>query len=104
LAVRSRATRSCGDSRLRLACARRTCSVTTWAKVRAGALAGKATALSLTGSQWGVMNETGSYPGQPWRWLYTLWYQVPAAGIAGSYWSWSGLISRMPGNRAKPAS
>lgn len=31
----------------------------------------------LTGDQWGVMNETGSYPGQPWLWLYTLWYQVP---------------------------
>lgn len=31
----------------------------------------------LTGSQWGVMNETGSYPGQPWLWLYTLWYQLP---------------------------
>ena len=30
----------------------------------------------LTGEQWGVMNETGSYPGQPWLWLYTLWYQV----------------------------
>jgi hypothetical protein len=37
----------------------------------------KATAMNLTGSQWGVMNETGSYPGQPWLWLYTLWYQVP---------------------------
>jgi len=23
------------------------------------------------------MNETGSYPGQPWLWLYQLWYQVP---------------------------
>ena len=32
----------------------------------------------LTGSQWGVMNETGSYPGQPWLWLYTLWYQIPS--------------------------
>ncbi len=31
----------------------------------------------LVGTQWGVMNETGSYPGQPWLWLYTLWYQVP---------------------------
>ena len=31
----------------------------------------------LKGAQWGVMNETGSYPGQPWLWLYTLWYQVP---------------------------
>ncbi len=36
-----------------------------------------ATADHLTGAQWGVMNETGSYPGQPWLWLYTLWYQVP---------------------------
>ena len=25
----------------------------------------------------GVMNESGSYPGQPWLWLYTLWYQLP---------------------------
>ncbi len=33
--------------------------------------------MRLTGAQWGVMNETGSYPGQPWLWLYTLWYQVP---------------------------
>jgi hypothetical protein len=36
-----------------------------------------ATAMNLTGSQWGVMNETGSYPGQPWLWLYQLWYNVP---------------------------
>ncbi len=33
--------------------------------------------LHLLGTEWGVMNETGSYPGQPWLWLYTLWYQVP---------------------------
>ncbi len=37
----------------------------------------QAQAMGLTGSQWGVMNETGSYPGQPWLWLYTLWYQIP---------------------------
>jgi hypothetical protein len=37
-----------------------------------------ATAQHLSGSQWGVMNETGSYPGQPWLWLYTLWYQLPS--------------------------
>ena len=37
----------------------------------------KATAMGLSGAQWGVMNETGSYPGQPWLWLYTLWYQIP---------------------------
>jgi hypothetical protein len=24
-----------------------------------------------------VLNETGSYPGQPWLWLYQLWYQIP---------------------------
>ena len=36
-----------------------------------------AIAMHLTGSQWGVMNETGSYPGQPWLWLYQLWYQLP---------------------------
>ena len=39
--------------------------------------ANQATAMHLGGEQWGVMNETGSYPGQPWLWLYTLWYQVP---------------------------
>lgn len=31
----------------------------------------------LLGDQWGMMNETGSYPGQTWLWLYTLWYQIP---------------------------
>jgi hypothetical protein len=30
----------------------------------------------LLGEQWGLMNETGSYPGQPWLWLYAFWYQV----------------------------
>ncbi len=34
------------------------------------------TAEHLQGSQWGVMNETGSWPGQPWLWLYSMWYQV----------------------------
>ena len=23
-----------------------------------------------------MMNETGSYPGQGWLWLYTFWYQI----------------------------
>jgi hypothetical protein len=32
---------------------------------------------NLRGDQWGMMNETGSYPGQTWLWLYTLWYQIP---------------------------
>jgi quinol-cytochrome oxidoreductase complex cytochrome b subunit len=35
-----------------------------------------ATNMHLTGDQWGVMNETGSYPGQPWLWLYQMWYHV----------------------------
>ncbi|MGH3197788.1 MAG: cytochrome b N-terminal domain-containing protein [Streptosporangiaceae bacterium] len=39
--------------------------------------ANQATAMHLTGDQWGVMNETGSYPGQPWLWLYQMWYHVP---------------------------
>ena len=30
----------------------------------------------LQGPQWGMMNETGNYPGQAWLWLYTMWYQV----------------------------
>jgi hypothetical protein len=38
----------------------------------------------LTGSQWGIMNEAGSYPGQPWLWLYTLWYQVPRLSTSAS--------------------
>jgi hypothetical protein len=40
-------------------------------------LAGLASDQKLAGNQWGVMNETGSYPGQSWLWLYTFWYQVP---------------------------
>jgi len=34
------------------------------------------TAQRMQGDQWGVMNETGSWPGQPWLWLYTMWYQI----------------------------
>jgi hypothetical protein len=37
----------------------------------------QARARQLGGDQWGMMNETGNYPGQPWMWLYTFWYQVP---------------------------
>ncbi len=32
---------------------------------------------NLGGDQWGMMNETGAYPGQAWLWLYTFWYQIP---------------------------
>jgi len=40
-------------------------------------LANKAAIDHLQGDQWGMMNETGSWPGQAWLWLYTMWYQVP---------------------------
>ena len=36
-----------------------------------------ATAAHLQGNTWGMMNETGSYPGQAWLWLYSFWYQIP---------------------------
>ena len=36
----------------------------------------RASAQHLLGDQWGMMNETGSYPGQVWLWLYTFWYQI----------------------------
>jgi len=39
-------------------------------------LADRAQAEHLLGEQWGMMNETGSYPGQVWLWLYTFWYQI----------------------------
>jgi hypothetical protein len=41
-----------------------------------GLLAERAEAEHLLGKQWGLMNETGSFPGQPWLWMYALWYQV----------------------------
>jgi hypothetical protein len=39
-------------------------------------LSDRAQAEHLLGNQWGMMNETGSYPGQVWLWLYTFWYQI----------------------------
>ncbi len=39
-------------------------------------MADKASAQHLAGTQWGMMNETGNFPGQAWLWLYTMWYQV----------------------------
>ncbi len=46
----------------------------------------RAGAQHLHGDQWGMMNETGSYPGQAWLWLYTFWYQVPPFSD-GSAWA-----------------
>ncbi len=41
-----------------------------------GYFAARAQAEHLSGNQWGMMNETGSFPGQSWLWLYTFWYQI----------------------------
>jgi hypothetical protein len=44
----------------------------------------QARAQHLGGDQWGMMNETGSYPGQAWLWLYTFWYQVKPFSTSGN--------------------
>jgi hypothetical protein len=44
---------------------------------------------NLTGDQWGVMNETGNYPGQPWLWLYQMWYHVSPFQNSGSVDIWA---------------
>jgi hypothetical protein len=41
-----------------------------------GVLTNRAMTEHLLGTQWGMMNETGSFPGQVWLWLYTAWYQI----------------------------
>ncbi|GAC1386530.1 MAG: hypothetical protein NVSMB33_16110 [Ktedonobacteraceae bacterium] len=48
------------------------------------ALPTKAAQFNLLGSQWGMMNETGNYPGQAWLWLYTFWYQIPPYNTASN--------------------
>jgi hypothetical protein len=45
--------------------------------------------MHLTGDQWGVMNETGSYPGQPWLWLFQLWYHVSPFASSASVDIWA---------------
>jgi len=44
----------------------------------------QARAEQLGGDQWGMTNETGNYPGQPWMWLYTFWYQVKPFSTSGN--------------------
>jgi len=44
----------------------------------------QARARQLGGDQWGMMNETGNYPGQPWMWLYTFWYQIEPFSSSGN--------------------
>ena len=33
--------------------------------------------LNMLGEDWGVIKETGNYPGAVWLWYYTLLYQIP---------------------------
>ena len=73
----------------------------------------RARAEHLGGDQWGMMNETGSYPGQAWLWLYTFWYQVPPFSTSGNadvlVWGLMALLSLLlicvpflPGVRSIP--
>ena len=73
----------------------------------------QARAEHLGGDQWGMMNETGSYPGQPWMWLYTFWYQVKPFSTSGNadalVWGMMAVLSLgfvflpfIPGVRALP--
>lgn len=67
----------------------------------------------LGGDQWGMMNETGNYPGQAWLWLYTFWYQVPPFSTSGNadalVWALMGILTLgfvllpfLPGVRSIP--
>jgi hypothetical protein len=47
-------------------------------------LAARADADHLSGDQWGMMNETGNFPGQAWLWLYTFWYQISPYNTSGN--------------------
>jgi hypothetical protein len=41
-----------------------------------GVLGERAEAQHLLADQWGLMNETGNYPGQSWLWPYTFLYEI----------------------------
>jgi hypothetical protein len=59
-----------------------------------GYLQDQARAEHLGGNQWGMMNETGRYPGQAWLWLYTFWYQIPPFTGTGNAdaWIWATMM------------
>jgi hypothetical protein len=78
-----------------------------------GLLADRAQQQHLLGDQWGMMNETGSYPGQVWLWLYTFWYQIKpfstSANADALVWAVMAVLSLafvcipfIPGVRAIP--
>jgi hypothetical protein len=47
-------------------------------------MASQAEQQNLTGDQWGVMNETGNYPGQTWLWFFGMLYHVPPFDTAAN--------------------
>ena len=57
-------------------------------------LSGLADKQHLGGDQWGMMNETGQYPGQAWLWLYTFWYQIPPwnSSASGDFLVWGTMM------------
>jgi hypothetical protein len=72
-----------------------------------------ARAQHLAGDQWGMMNETGDFPGQAWLWLYTFWYQIEPFKSSGNadalVWGLMALLSLafmlvpfIPGVRSVP--
>lgn len=52
--------------------------------LQGAALGAEAQRLHLLSTQWGMMNETGNYPGAVWLWLYTFWYQIPPFSTSAS--------------------
>jgi hypothetical protein len=67
----------------------------------------------LLGGEWGMMNETGNYPGQAWLWLYTFFYQIPpfstSTNADAQIWAIMALLSLalicvpfLPGVRSLP--
>jgi hypothetical protein len=67
----------------------------------------------LGGDQWGMTNETGSWPGQAWLWLYTFWYQIKPFSTSGNadalVWALMAVLSALfialpyiPGLRSLP--
>jgi hypothetical protein len=78
-----------------------------------GYMANRAQAEHLSGDQWGMMNETGNFPGQAWLWLYTFWYQIKPFSTSGNgdalVWGVMALLSLLfilvpfiPGVRSIP--
>jgi hypothetical protein len=49
--------------------------------------------LDLKGDQWGLIHETGPYPGPWWLGVYTLWYKVPRLSASPSIDLIAGTLS-----------